>query len=119
MANEKQQSKAPQAKPAVQAASGSAAPKAASKPNAAMTAAEAKAWRASLNKPASANPAQTDAQTREAWRVYWAANKSKYANSASKGLEQFIWLHLKATKNNAPAKFAAGIANFGLKKLAN
>ena len=80
-----------------------------------MTAAEAKAWRASLAKPA-APAALSEPQAREAWRVYWAQHKSKWANSATNGLEQFIWLHLRSTKMNKPSEFEAGIKHFGLKK---
>jgi hypothetical protein len=75
---------------------------------------EAKKWRASLAKPAASLALKED-QVREAWRLYWAQEKSKWANS--KDLEHIIWLHLKAVAMAAPARFEEGIKHFGLKRI--
>jgi hypothetical protein len=75
---------------------------------------EARKWRASLAKPAS-SLALKEEQIREAWRLYWAQEKSKWANS--KDLEHIIWLHLKAVSMAAPARFEEGIKHFGLKRI--
>lgn len=79
-----------------------------------MTLAEAKAYRASLAKPAEAAPL-TEAQKRESFRLYWAQEKAKYGKS--KDLEEVLWLHLKSTKQDEPSKFEAGIRHFGLQKI--
>lgn len=73
---------------------------------------EAKKWRASLAKP---EPALKEEQIREAWRLYWAQEKSKWANS--KDLEHILWLHLKAVSMAVPARFEEGIKHFGLKRI--
>lgn len=78
-----------------------------------MSSAEAKAYRASLNKKEA--PRLSDEEKREKFRVYWAEEKSKYANS--KDLEQIIWLHLKSVKMAEPEQFENGIKHFGLKKV--
>ena len=78
-----------------------------------MTLEEAKAYRASL--AVKKEKILTDAQKREAFRVFWAREKSKY--SKSKEIESILWIHLKAIKMNEPDKFEAGIKNFGLKKI--
>jgi muconolactone delta-isomerase len=80
-----------------------------------MSAEEARKWRASLAKASDA--VLSENQLREAWRVYWAQAKSKWANSSTKNLEQFIWLHLKSVKMASPTQFEAGIKHFGLKKV--
>ena len=73
---------------------------------------EAKAYRASLYKPQP--KVLTDAQKREAFRIWWASQKRKY--SKSRRIEQALWLHLKAIKMDDPENFEKGIFNFGLKK---
>jgi len=78
-----------------------------------MTLAEAKAYRASLYKPQP--KVLTDAQKREAFRIFWAANRKKYGRS--KYLEYALWLHLKTIGMDSPDKFNDGLFNFGLKKV--
>lgn len=78
-----------------------------------MSLAEAKAYRASLNKPKAAE--LTEKQVREQFRIFWAQEKAKYGKA--KDLEEIVWLHLKASKLDAPEKFEAGLAHFGLKKI--
>lgn len=75
-----------------------------------MTMAEAKAYRASLNKEVAKN--LTDDEKREAFRIFWAQAKSKYAKSND--LEQIIWLHLTATMQDTPEQFEDGLKHFGL-----
>lgn len=74
---------------------------------------DAKAYRASLYKaiPRVLN----DQEKREAFRIYWAQEKSKYGKS--KDLEQILWLHLKSMKMDGPEEFEAGIKHFGLSKV--
>jgi hypothetical protein len=74
---------------------------------------EARAIRASLHKPA--QPALTDEDKRDQFRVFWAQEKYKYGKS--KDLEEILWLHLKAMKMDGPEKFEDGLAHFGLKKI--
>ena len=74
---------------------------------------EARVWRASLYKPAP--KVLNESQKREAFRIFWAANKSKYEKA--KSIEKALWLHLKAINMDAPENFANGLANFGLKKI--
>ena len=72
---------------------------------------EAKAYRASLAK---AEPViLTEKQKRDAFKVFWAQNKKRFG--LSNKLENILWLHLVSTKNDEPAKFEAGLKNFGLK----
>lgn len=74
---------------------------------------EARAYRASLHKPA---PKElNESQKREAFRVFWAANKAKYGKG--KSLEKAVWLHLKSVHMDSPEQFSDGLANFGLKKV--
>lgn len=56
----------------------------------------------------------SDIERREAFRLFWAQNKSKYGRG--KELEQVLWVHLKAIGMNSPGKFEDGISHFGLKK---
>ena len=78
-----------------------------------MTLEEAQALRASrhvaLEKPL------TEKQKREAFKIYWAQNKRKYGMTNK--LENVLWLHLVATKNDEPALFENGLKNFGIKKI--
>jgi hypothetical protein len=74
---------------------------------------QARAYRASLHKPV-AKPL-TDAQKREAFRIYWASNKKKYGKS--KTLEKALWLHLKSIGMDSPEQFHDGLFNFGLKQV--
>ena len=76
-----------------------------------MTLEEASAYRASLHKPEVAE--RSEEQNKESFRIFWAEEKYKYG--MQKDLGPVIWLHLKATKNDSPEKFNAGIENFGLK----
>lgn len=78
-----------------------------------MTLTEAKAYRMSLNK--AKEKELSEQEKREAFRVFWAQEKSKYGKS--KDLEPVLWLHLKATKMDAPEQFDAGIKHFGLSKV--
>lgn len=79
-----------------------------------MTLEEAKAFRASLYKEAQAKPLTTK-QKRDAFHVYWAQNKRKFGMTNK--LEEVLWLHLVSTKNDTPELFAAGLSNFGIKKV--
>ena len=74
---------------------------------------EAKAWRASLAK-VSQRPLNQK-QKRDAFKVYWTQNKKKYGMTGK--LEQVLWLHLVATKNDSPENFENGLKNFGIKKV--
>lgn len=74
---------------------------------------EAKAYRASLNKPKAEQ--LTEKQVREQFRIFWAQAKAAYGKA--KDLEEILWLHLKAAKLDSPEKFEAGLAHFGLKKI--
>lgn len=78
-----------------------------------MTLEEARAYRAALYKPEVI--LLTDAEKREAFRKFWAQEKSKYGKS--KDIEPILWAHMKSTKHDDPAKFEDGIAHFGLKKI--
>lgn len=82
-------------------------------PSAEMSLEEAKAFRASLYKPMP--KPLTEAQKREAFRVFWASNKKKYGRA--KSIEKALWLHLTAMGMNSPEQFAQGLQNFGLKKV--
>jgi hypothetical protein len=78
-----------------------------------MTLEEARAFRASLHKPAKA--AMGELERKEAFRVYWAKEKAKYG--MGKDLEDILWLHLQAVKMDEPEKFEQGVKHFGLKKV--
>lgn len=78
-----------------------------------MTLEQSKAYRASLHVPTS--KPMSEAQRREAFRVWWTSQKKKYGKSGK--LELALWFHLKATGMDQPDKFEAGIQNFGLKKV--
>ena len=79
----------------------------------AMTLAEAKAYRQSLNKPAEAD--LSEKQKREQFRLFWAKEKRKYGKD--KELEEILWVHCKAAGFDDPKKFEDGLKHFGLKKL--
>jgi hypothetical protein len=74
---------------------------------------EARAFRASLAKPAVIN--LTDSQKREEFRKYWAQAKRNYGKA--KDIEGIIWAHLRSSGMDVPEKFEAGLAHFGLKKI--
>lgn len=74
---------------------------------------EAKAYRASLNKPKAAQ--LTEKEVREQFRIFWAREKAKYGKA--KDLEEILWLHLKSSQLDSPDKFEDGLAHFGLKKI--
>lgn len=74
---------------------------------------EAKAYRASLHKPAPR--VFTEDEKREAFRIFWARHKATFGKG--KALEKVIWLHLKTIGMNTPDKFEQGLENFGLKKV--
>lgn len=76
-----------------------------------MTQEEAKAFRAALHKP-SEKPL-TEKQKRNAFKTFWTQNKKKYGMTGK--IEDVLWMHLQATKNDEPAKFEAGLKHFGLK----
>lgn len=80
-----------------------------------MTLEEARAYRASLHKPEVAE--LTNEQKRDEFRKFWAQQKYQYGKS--KDLEPILWAHLKASKQDSPEQFEAGLAHFGLKKLSN
>lgn len=74
---------------------------------------EAKAYRASLYKPTPR--VLTEDEKREAFRIYWATQKSKYGKG--KALEKALWLHLRTIKMDSPELFEQGLSNFGLVKV--
>lgn len=74
---------------------------------------ESRAYRAALHKPVP--KVLNEAQKREAFRVFWAGNKSKYGSA--KSLEKALWLHLKSIGMDSPESFSDGLFNFGLKKV--
>lgn len=78
-----------------------------------MTSEEARAARAA--KHAALPKKSSEQEKREAFRLFWAQEKSRYGKD--KGLESILWLHLKAMDMDSPEKFEAGILHFGLKKL--
>lgn len=78
-----------------------------------MTLEDARAYRASLYKPTP--PVMNEAQKREAFRIFWTSNKSKYGKT--KAIEKALWLHLKTIQMDSPEQFAQGLQNFGLKKV--
>ena len=78
-----------------------------------MTLEEAKAYRASLHVPA--ERVLQEHEKREAFRVFWASNRTKYGKQ--KNLEEVLWIHLKSAKLDDPKKFEEGLAHFGLKKV--
>lgn len=78
-----------------------------------MTLEEARLYRASLHKPI--KKPLSEAQCREAFRIFWAGNKAKYGSS--KALERALWLHLKSIGMSSPEQFHDGLFNFGLKKV--
>lgn len=79
-----------------------------------MTLEEARAFRASLAKPAADRPL-SQKQKRDAFKIYWTQNKKKYGMTGK--LEHILWLHLVSTNNDEPANFEAGLKNFGIKKV--
>jgi hypothetical protein len=78
-----------------------------------MTLEEAKAARAAKHK--ASPPILADHQKRESFRVYWAQERNKFGKP--KNLEEVLWIHLKATKQDSPEQFEAGLKHFGLKKV--
>lgn len=80
-----------------------------------MTAEESRAFRASLHKPVIL--AMAEEEKREEFRKFWAQVKAKYGKSKDSSLESIIWLHIKASKLDAPEQFEAGLAHFGLKQV--
>lgn len=74
---------------------------------------EARLYRAALHKPRSR--ILSESEKREAFRIFWTSNKSKYGKA--KSLEKALWLHLKTIGMNSPEQFAQGLQNFGLKKV--
>lgn len=83
------------------------------KENKEMTLAESAAWRASLYKPEA--PKLSDEEKKEAFRQYWATERSKY--NQPRDLEQVLWLHAIATKKTDPSQFDEMIQHFGFKKI--
>lgn len=82
-------------------------------PNKEMSLEQAKEYRASLH----ITPVKvlTEKERREAFRLFWATEKAKYGKP--KKLEAILWMHLKSSHMDEPAKFASGLAHFGLKKV--
>ena len=78
-----------------------------------MTLEESRAYRASLHRPVP--KVLNEAEKREAFRIFWAGNKSKYGSA--KSLEKALWLHLKSIGMDSPESFSDGLFNFGLKKV--
>jgi hypothetical protein len=81
--------------------------------NSDMSLEEAKAYRASL--AVKKEKVFTEAEKREAFRIFWAQEKAKY--NKDRNIESILWLHLKAIKMDTPDQFESGIQNFGLKKV--
>lgn len=77
-----------------------------------MTLEEAKAFRASMYKEPKKE--MTEKEKRMQFKLFWAKEKTKYKKSRS--LEEILWLHLKATKQDEPEHFEDGLRHFGLKK---
>ena len=74
---------------------------------------EAKALRAAKH---NALPKKSsDQEKREAFRLFWAQEKSNYGRD--KDLEPVLWVHLKAINMDNPEQFHAGIQHFGLKQI--
>jgi len=59
--------------------------------------------------------ALSDAEKKEAFRVFWTAEKGKY--KAPKDILSILWIHLKAAKLDSPVDFEKGLKHFGLKKV--
>jgi len=78
-----------------------------------MTLEEAKAFRAALARPQ--EKTLSGKQRREAFKAFWAQNKKAYGMTNK--LEEILWLHMVATKNDEPANFEAGLKHFGIKKV--
>lgn len=57
----------------------------------------------------------SDQEKREAFRLFWAQEKSKY--DREKDLEGALWVHLKAINMDQPENFKKGLANFGLQEI--
>ena len=74
---------------------------------------EARAYRASLYKPA--ERVLQEHERREAFRIFWAKNRVQYGKP--KNLEEVLWIHLKAAKLDDPKQFEEGLQHFGLKKV--
>jgi len=55
-----------------------------------------------------------EAKAKEAFSNYWAAARRVY--DRPRELEDVLWAHLKATGNDRPEAFEAGLQHFGLKK---
>ena len=83
------------------------------KVNKEMTTEEARAFRASLYK--TTVEAISDKEKREQFRLFWAKERKAYGNP--KGLEEILWVHLKASKLDSPEQFEAGLKHFGLQKV--
>ena len=73
---------------------------------------EAKAFRASLHKEI--EKILSPAEKREAFRKFWALNKSRYGKT--KDIEPVLWVHLEASGFSDPSKFIEGLEHFGLKR---
>ena len=71
---------------------------------------EAKAYRASLHKPQEV--LLNEAEKREAFRKFWALNKSRYGKT--KDIEPVLWVHLEASGFSDPSTFIEGLEHFGL-----
>lgn len=78
-----------------------------------MSVEEARAFRAA--KHAALPKKATEEEKREAFRVFWAQEKSNYGKD--KKLEPFLWLHLQSMKMDTPDKFKAGLKHFGLQEV--
>ena len=78
-----------------------------------MTLEEAKAYRASLYVPRKRK--LSEIEKKEKFRLFWTQSRKKYG--MPKGIEEALWVHLKATGHDEPEKFEAGVSHFGLKKI--
>ena len=78
-----------------------------------MTTEEANTFRASLYKPIERK--LSEKEKREQFRVFWTGARKRYGKP--KELEEIIWMHLKSSKLDDPAKFEEGLKHFGLKKI--
>ena len=78
-----------------------------------MTAAESRAYRASLHKPEERE--LSEQEKREEFRKFWALEKAFYGKA--KDNEPILWIHLKSIGKHDPKDFAEGLKHFGLKKV--
>lgn len=69
-----------------------------------------------LIKSKTSKKTEDEADYRQSFSEFWAQNKKAYGKGKDVEIENILWLHLKATKNDTPDKFEKGVIHFGLKK---